>query len=142
MGADANSETNLVYRRNVTITTLPESITNNNKNNNNNNNDLLIKKKLDCDATCEKSVKIINNYDLDKIVNSSLTHEEKLTKLRDVGGKIPIVSSQLIGTDFNFKREIVWKNVFGFALLHLAGLIGVFLAIYADVRTTIYGLFK
>lgn len=32
-----------------------------------------------------------------------------------------------IGTDYNYKRRIVWFNVIGFAILHLAALYGVYL---------------
>lgn len=32
-----------------------------------------------------------------------------------------------IGTDMNFKREIVWFNAIGFLMLHLAGLAGLYI---------------
>ncbi|XP_001658411.2 delta(9)-fatty-acid desaturase fat-7 [Aedes aegypti] len=71
---------------------------------------------------------------------SSLSHETEIDKkLKDIGSHTPILPSE-IGTDFNFKREIVWKNVIGFALLHICGWIGLHLAFwrYCDWRTTLY----
>lgn len=37
---------------------------------------------------------------------------------------------QDIGTDYTFKRRIVWKNVLGFIVLHLAALYGLYLALF------------
>lgn len=68
-----------------------------------------------------------------------ISHEEELKKLKEIGSKTPILPSQ-IGTDFNYKREIVWWNCFGFALLHLIGLVGTYMMLdgTANVKTTIY----
>lgn len=45
-----------------------------------------------------------------------------------------------IGTDYNFKRQIVWFNAIGFLVLHLCGCYGVYLMFTkAKVWTTIYG---
>lgn len=68
-----------------------------------------------------------------------MSHEEELKKLKEIGSKTPILPSQ-IGTDFNYKREIVWWNCFGFALLHLIGLVGTYMMLdgTANVKTTIY----
>lgn len=35
--------------------------------------------------------------------------------------------SQKLGTDYNFKRKIVWFNAIGFLFLHLCGVYGVYL---------------
>lgn len=45
-----------------------------------------------------------------------------------------------IGTDYSFKREIVWFNAIGFLVLHLCGVYGTILmfAGYAKVWTTLY----
>lgn len=45
-----------------------------------------------------------------------------------------------IGTDYSYKREIVWFNAIGFLVLHLCGVYGTFLmfAGYAKFWTTIY----
>lgn len=40
-----------------------------------------------------------------------------------------------IGTDYNFKREIVWFNAIGFVFLHIAALIGYCLCFYAHSFT-------
>lgn len=47
-----------------------------------------------------------------------------------------------IGTDVEFKRKIVWINVVGFVLLHLAGLYGLWLCFSAKVWTNIYSKFR
>ncbi|KAJ8965393.1 hypothetical protein NQ314_004144 [Rhamnusium bicolor] len=49
----------------------------------------------------------------------------KDTSKTSVRGKLPAE----IGTDYNFKREIVWKNALGFLALHLAGLYGFYLSL-------------
>lgn len=43
-----------------------------------------------------------------------------------------------IGTDYTFKRQIVWPNAIGFLMLHLAGVIGLLLARYAHPLTIIW----
>ncbi|XP_058130741.1 acyl-CoA Delta-9 desaturase-like [Anopheles ziemanni] len=71
---------------------------------------------------------------------NTVAHEaEADRKLKEIGSATPILPSE-IGTDFNFKREIVWKNVIGFLLLHLCGWVGLHLAFwrYCDYRTTLY----
>ncbi|XP_050087450.1 acyl-CoA Delta-9 desaturase-like [Anopheles aquasalis] len=73
---------------------------------------------------------------------STAVHEaEADRKLKEIGSATPILPSE-IGTDFNFKREIVWKNVIGFLALHICGWIGLHLAFwrYCDYRTTLYTL--
>lgn len=69
----------------------------------------------------------------------SLPHDEALHKLKEIGAKTPILPSQ-IGTDFNFKREIVWKNAIGFLMLHICALIGIIIALmgYAKLYTVLY----
>lgn len=37
---------------------------------------------------------------------------------------------QDIGTDYTFKRQIVWKNVLGFIVLHLAAIYGLYLSLF------------
>lgn len=70
------------------------------------------------------------------------SHEAELQKLREIGSHTPILPSE-IGTDFNFKRVIVWKNVLGFMLLHFVGFVGIMLMIFCvpDYKTTIYSKF-
>lgn len=69
----------------------------------------------------------------------SLPHDEALHKLKEVGAKTPILPSQ-IGTDFNFKREIVWKNALGFLALHICAVIGIGISLlgYAKFYTVLY----
>lgn len=46
-----------------------------------------------------------------------------------------------IGTDFHFKREIVWFNAIGFLILHLGGIYGLYLMLTrtAMTKTGLYG---
>lgn len=69
----------------------------------------------------------------------SLLDDEELSKLKEIGAKTPILPSQ-IGTDFNFKREIVWKNALGFLALHICAVIGLGIALlgYARLYTVLY----
>lgn len=68
-----------------------------------------------------------------------LTHEDELKKLKEIGSKTPILPSQ-IGTDFNFKRQIVWSNAIGFLVLHLFALVGIVqtLLYIPSLKTTMY----
>lgn len=68
-----------------------------------------------------------------------MPHEAALDKLKEVGTHTPILPSQ-IGTDFSYKREVVWPNAIGFLLLHLCALFGVALVAfgYANYKTVIY----
>lgn len=43
-----------------------------------------------------------------------------------------------IGTDYSFKREIVWFNAIGFFMLHLAGLIGIGIVPFVHPFTVIW----
>lgn len=67
------------------------------------------------------------------------THEDELQKLKEIGTKTPILPSQ-IGTDFNFKRQIVWSNAIGFLVLHLFALVGIVqtLLYIPSLKTTMY----
>lgn len=62
-----------------------------------------------------------------------LNHNETLEKLKEVGAKTPILASE-IGTDFAFKRKIVWKNAIGFLILHILAAIGVGLVVCGHAR--------
>lgn len=55
----------------------------------------------------------------------------------------PTKSNEEIGTDFKYKRKIVWFNVYAFAIFHVIGLVGLYgwLTGIPDIRTTIFGLF-
>lgn len=68
-----------------------------------------------------------------------LPHTAELEKLKEIGAKTPILPSQ-IGTDFNFKRKIVWTNAIGFLLLHLCALIGIIQTVLfiPYIKTTMY----
>ena len=70
---------------------------------------------------------------------TNLTHTEELNKFKEIGAKTPILPSQ-IGTDFNYKRKIVWFNAIGMSLLHITGIVGIGLALlgYCQVKTSLY----
>lgn len=51
-------------------------------------------------------------------------------------------SSRDIGTDYTFKRKIVWFNAIGFLLLNLAALYGIYLFRYAHRYTILWGKLK
>lgn len=68
--------------------------------------------------------------------NSDTLIVSKEKPQRDNFPKLP----QEIGTDYTFKREIVWKNVLGFIILHLAACYGLYLAVFkAHALTLFYG---
>ncbi|RZC32857.1 acyl-CoA desaturase 1 [Asbolus verrucosus] len=50
----------------------------------------------------------------------------------------PALLPQEIGTDYTFKRKIVWFNAIGFLLLHLMALYGVYRLIHCDPLTVIW----
>lgn len=66
-------------------------------------------------------------------------HEVELQKLREIGAKTPILPSQ-IGTDLSFKRDIVWKNLIGFIVLHVCALYGILITFQnvPSYKTTIF----
>lgn len=70
---------------------------------------------------------------------SYLSHTDELNKFKEVGAKTPILPSQ-IGTDFNYKRQIVWFNAIGMTMLHITGIIGIGLAMFGfcQFKTTLY----
>lgn len=108
--------------------------------NNNNNNEKFVdayQEERDFDAhtsTLDPSL-----TDVLKSTAETLPHDEALNKLKEIGAKTPILPSQ-IGTDFSFKREIVWKNAIGFLALHICAVIGVVIGLlgYPKLYTHIY----
>lgn len=120
MGADANSQ-HLVNRHRSAISSKADE------------------KLLNEDAF-DNEITTLNSSAIDAVMNANLSHEKELEKLKEIGAKTPILPSQ-IGTDFNYKREIVWSNAIGFLLLHLCGLLGIVITLMGmvDIRTTLYG---
>lgn len=74
-----------------------------------------------------------------KHTTETLEHNDALNKLKEVGAKTPILASE-IGTDFSFKRKIVWSNAIGFLILHILAVIGIVLPGlgYAKLLTVLY----
>ncbi|KAG4074343.1 hypothetical protein HA402_008752 [Bradysia odoriphaga] len=120
MGADANSQ-HLVNRHRSAISSKADE------------------KLLNEDAF-DNEITTLNSSATDHVMSANLSHEKELEKLKEIGAKTPILPSE-IGTDFNFKREIVWPNAIGFLLLHLCALVGVVITLLGmvDIRTTLYG---
>lgn len=117
-----------------------------NNNNNNNNNiekcaDRNEQSAYEFEPDFDAHATTLNPVLTDQLKHAAetLPHDEALHKLKEVGIKTPILPSQ-IGTDFNFKREIVWKNAIGFLLLHICAVIGLFLSLlgYAKFYTVLY----
>lgn len=77
---------------------------------------------------------------MNKIMSSDIPATDKMGKLKELGSHTPILPSE-IGTDFNYKRQVVWFNAIGFLILHICCVIGVLLAVFCipDYRTTLYG---
>lgn len=71
--------------------------------------------------------------------SSSDQHAAELEKLKEIGAKTQILPSQ-IGTDFNYKRQIVWPNAIGFLILHLCALVGIIQTVLfiPSLKTTLY----
>lgn len=119
MGTDANSET-LVHRRRKEISSEAH-------------------KKISTEEQFDNEISTLNPADTQSILHESLPPEIQLAKLKEIGAKTPILPSQ-IGTDFNFKREIVWTNAIGFLVLHFCAVVGIVLTFLGipNVRTTMY----
>lgn len=110
---------------------------NNNSNSCINENDCEIEQENDFDAdssTLDSATAVELQH-----TTETLSHDEALNKLKEVGAKTPILPSE-IGTDFNFKRQIVWSNAIGFLILHMCALVGVLLCMIGMARfyTIIY----
>lgn len=115
----------------------------------NNNNEKLV------DCINKECIDVVNEFDADnttlnpsttehlKETTKHLSHDDALNKLKEVGAKTPILPSQ-IGTDFNFKRQVVWKNAIGFLVLHICALIGFGLSLFgfARVYTLLYSMYS
>ncbi|KAF5273094.1 hypothetical protein FQR65_LT04836 [Abscondita terminalis] len=69
----------------------------------------------------------------------NLTNRKETTKddIRSTYNTHLLLPAQ-IGTDYNFKRKIVWFNVLGFLALHLAALYGYYLCFYSKFLTVVW----
>lgn len=136
-------------RRRKNITTTDESTTSQDSprtkpieavttdiNNNNHNTSELKEDEFDAEITTLGT----NATEQIQTVTEKLAHDAALTKLKEIGSKTPILPSE-IGTDFNYKRQVVWPNAIGFLILHLCALVGMIIPLFgfADVRTLVYG---
>lgn len=120
MGADANSQHLVKRHRSAISSKADEKILN--------------------EDEFDNEITTLNPAATNDVVNANLSHDKELEKLKEIGAKTPILPSE-IGTDFNFKREVVWPNAIGFFVLHLCALIGVVITLLrmVDIRTTLYG---
>lgn len=90
----------------------------------------------------DSNASTISAHEKNKIIETLAdlrTHDDELQKLKEIGSHLPILPTE-VGTDFSFKREIVWKNAIGFLLLHLIGAVGGLMMItgFCDIRTSIF----
>lgn len=55
--------------------------------------------------------------------------------------ELSVEQAKDIGTDFSFKRKIVWPNVIGFLVLNVLGFYGIILMFLgvANIRTIVFG---
>lgn len=93
------------------------------------------------DGEFDTDVSTLNPTIAEELIETTqhLPHDAALEKLKEVGAKTPILPSE-IGTDFNYKRQVVWPNAIGFMALHICALIGVLLVMlgYSNYKTVIY----
>lgn len=93
------------------------------------------------DGEFDTDVSTLNPIVAEELIETTqhLPHDAALEKLKEVGAKTPILPSE-IGTDFSYKRVIVWPNAIGFLALHLCALFGVLLTMfgYTNYKTVIY----
>lgn len=67
-----------------------------------------------------------------------IEHDATIIPEYSTKGKLP----NEIGTDYTFKRKLVWFNIIGFITLHLTALYGLFLGLFAaDTRTAAFSKF-
>lgn len=93
------------------------------------------------DGEFDTDVSTLNPIIAEELIESTkqLPHDVALEKLKEVGAKTPILPSE-IGTDFSYKREVVWPNAIGFLVLHMCALFGILLVMlgYSNYKTVIY----
>lgn len=122
---------------NISNQSSSSDLLNNNSSSCVNENDCEIEQDNDFDADAST----LDSATADELqqTTENLSHDEALNKLKEVGAKTPILPSE-IGTDFNFKRKIVWQNAIGFLVLHLCALVGVLLVMVGMTKfyTVIY----
>lgn len=93
------------------------------------------------DGEFDTEVSTLNPIIAEELIETTqnLPHDVALEKLKEVGAKTPILPSE-IGTDFNYKRKIVWPNAIGFLALHICALVGILMTMlgYSNYKTVIY----
>lgn len=146
MAVETNSADVTFRRRNVgTTSSSPSGSTEglNNNLNHNNNDDSSTVDKINDDSFDAEMTTLDETKTVELLTRTqNLSHDEALNKLKEIGSKTPILPSQ-IGTDFNYKRIVVWPNAIGFVLLHICGLIGILLVMLGQCyfQTALYGKF-
>ncbi|CAH1135045.1 unnamed protein product [Ceutorhynchus assimilis] len=82
-----------------------------------------------------------NGYPVAQEVKTYKSREEQVKEMKARGDYIGLLPAE-IGTDYSFKRKIVWPNAIGFAALHLVALYGFWVLIFdAKVWTVVWTLF-
>lgn len=137
MVVDSSSSEVTYRRRNLPVTSAePFTAENSDKDSSDRNSS---------DGEFDTDVSTLNPIVAEELIETThhLPHDAALEKLKEVGAKTPILPSE-IGTDFSYKREIVWPNAIGFLALHICALIGVLLVMfgYSNYKTVIYSKYK
>lgn len=96
------------------------------------------------DTEFDTNISTMDSKTAEELVKTTknMSHDAALEKLKEVGAKTPILPSE-IGTDFSFKRKIVWTNAMGFLALHICAVIGALLGIFGFTKfyTLLYSKF-
>lgn len=124
MGADGNTK-QIVCSKSAEIHTAAEkSITEVNES---------LLHKEDSTLPIAQAIELVNKC------NKLETHEQELKAYKDIGSKTPILASE-IGTDPNYKFQIVWFNLIGFIILHIIGFSGAAAAVFGfcKIKTALY----
>lgn len=132
----SSAEVTFRRRNNLPITSLGEPLSAENS-----DKDSFSSDRNSSDGEFDTDVSTLNPIVAEELIETTqnLPHDIALEKLKEVGAKTPILPSE-IGTDFSYKREIVWPNAIGFLALHICALIGVLLVMfgYSNYKTVIY----
>lgn len=75
------------------------------------------------------------NMSVTTTMTAEVIYATKEDEHKDVCAKLPTD----IGTDYTFKRKIVWFNAIGFLIMHLAAVYGLYLAFFVKGRTFAWG---
>lgn len=80
-----------------------------------------------------------NGNEADNISNEyESSGVENLRQSYWIDNKNFLITGKQIGTDYNYKHELVWKNVIGFIILHCLALWGFVIALTGEIKFGTY----